>query len=144
MLQIKTLLSRKLVQESYVCNKEEIVAKHEYLKGIVPVEQTDKPNPLAKRKAADTKEGMPLKKKSKADSPTSVVPTSRNFLQIGARKALEAKSARHAARVGYDRCKQNKKSHTGSGVPLAGVLRLKFVKGYTEAVRTPCYIDELL
>jgi chromosome transmission fidelity protein 18 len=86
---------------------------------------------------------LPVTKKTKAPSPNSVA-TSHNFLLIGARKALEAKSARTAARVGYDRSKKDKKAHTGSGVPLPHVLRLKFVKGYTEAVRTPCYLKDLV
>jgi len=76
-------------------------------------------------------------KKSNADV------TARNFLGIGAMKAKEARFARSAARVGFQRSKKNKSSHTGSGVPLSQVIRLKYVKGFTEAVRTPCRLDDL-
>lgn len=114
---------------------------------LVPSSKSDSLPSVAatqiKRKTGSNAMTLPPPKKSKASSPNSVA-TCQNFLQIGARKAMEAKSARHAARVGYDRSKKNKKSHTGSGVPLSRVLRLKFVKGYTEAVRTPCYAEDLL
>ena len=66
-----------------------------------------------------------------------------NFLGIGAKKALEAKYARKAASVGLDRSKKTKMAHTGSGLPLNGVVRLKYVKGFTQAVRTPCPLQDL-
>lgn len=92
--------------------------------------------------------------------------TARNFLGIGAMKAKEARCARKAARVTgatttttsgsgngkFQSQKQSntksntttiKKSHTGSGVPLNQVIRLKYLKGFTEAVRTPCRLDDL-
>lgn len=80
------------------------------------------------------------------DSPPTakqVKPTAQNFLQLGARKAKESKSARNAARVGFLRSQKVKLSHTGSGVPLSQVVRLKYVKGFTEAVRTPCTLKDL-
>jgi chromosome transmission fidelity protein 18 len=68
----------------------------------------------------------------------------RNFLNIGAAKAKEAKSARRAARVGFDRSKKVKLSNTGSGVELSKVIRFKFQKGFTQAVQAPCQIQDLL
>lgn len=35
-------------------------------------------------------------------------------------------------------------SNTGSGVPLQNVIRLKYVKGFTQAVRTPCQLEDLI
>jgi chromosome transmission fidelity protein 18 len=70
-------------------------------------------------------------------------PTAQNFLLVGAKRAKELKSARNAARVGFARSEGEKLSHTGSGVPLARVLRLKYVKGFTEAVRKPCTLQDL-
>ena len=68
----------------------------------------------------------------------------RNFLSIRAAKAKEAKSARRAARVGVDRSKKVKLSNTGSGVEISKVIRFKFQKGFTQAVRAPCEIEDLI
>lgn len=67
-----------------------------------------------------------------------------NFLGIGAAKAKAARSARKAALVGFDRGAKKKKkiSNTGSGVPLDEVLRFKYQKGFTQAVRLPCSRDD--
>ena len=66
-----------------------------------------------------------------------------NFLGIGAAKAKASRSARKAALVGFDRAKKKKKiSNTGSGVPLDEVLRFKYQKGFTQAVRLPCSRDD--
>lgn len=73
-------------------------------------------------------------------SPTS---TATNFLGIGASQAKAAKSARRAALVGLDRSKKVKLAHTGSGLRLSQVVRLKYVKGFTQAVRTPCRLQDL-
>ena len=67
-----------------------------------------------------------------------------DFLGIGARQAKEARSARNAARVGVQRAHKNRKSHTGSGIQLSQVIRLKYVKGFTQAVRKPCRIEDLM
>jgi len=69
--------------------------------------------------------------------------TCQNFLGVGARKAKAAQSARKAAQVGFQRSKKQKTSHSGSGVPLDQVARLKYVKGFTQAVRTPCRFEDL-
>jgi chromosome transmission fidelity protein 18 len=66
-----------------------------------------------------------------------------NFLGIGAQKAKESKSARKAAQVGLELSKKIKMAHTGSGLQLNQVIRLKYVKGFTQAVRTPCRLEDL-
>lgn len=68
-----------------------------------------------------------------------------NFLLLGARKAKAARTSRTAARVGLQPAshQSTKQSKTGSGVPLSQVVRLKYVKGFTQAVRTPCKLDDL-
>lgn len=87
--------------------------------------------------AGDTS-SLPPAKRPKAST------TAQNFLGVGAKKAKEARSARTAARVGVERAnKKNKTAHTGSGVPFPQVIRLKYVKGFTQAVRTPCRLDDL-
>jgi chromosome transmission fidelity protein 18 len=78
---------------------------------------------------------LPPEKRSK--------PTAQNFLLLGAKRAKESKSARSAARAGFTRARDDKLSHTGSGVPFSQVLRLKYVKGFTEAVRKPCTLEDL-
>jgi hypothetical protein len=73
-------------------------------------------------------------------------PAAKNFLGIGAQKAKQARSVRNAARVGVSLqqgSKGKKLSHTGSGVPLDRVIRLKYVKGFTQAVRTQCRWDDI-
>jgi hypothetical protein len=69
-----------------------------------------------------------------------------NFLLAGAKQAKAARSARSAARVGCTGhlTKQNKVSNTGSGIPLSQVVRLKYVKGFTQAVSTPCPMEDLV
>jgi chromosome transmission fidelity protein 18 len=87
---------------------------------------------------AENSSSLPSAKRPKAST------TAQNFLGIGAKKAKEARSARTAARVGVERAnKKNKTAHTGSGVPFPQVIRLKYVKGFTQAVRTPCRLDDL-
>lgn len=72
------------------------------------------------------------------------VATSKNFLGIGAAKARKAKTARKAALVGFDQSKRMKKSHSGSGRPLNEVIKFKYQKGFTQAVRVPCQLEDLL
>jgi hypothetical protein len=77
-----------------------------------------------------------------------------NFLLLGAKKAKALRSARSAARVGCvvvdDLTHRNNKAasterlcHTGSGMPLSQVVKLKYVKGFTQAVSMPCRLDDL-
>jgi chromosome transmission fidelity protein 18 len=93
-------------------------------------------NIAKKRESGETTSDVPAKRPK--------VPAVVDFLVIGARKAKEARSARNAARVGIQRSKRTRLSHTGSGLHLTGVVRLKYVKGFTQAVRTPCQLDELV
>ena len=86
------------------------------------------------------------KAKVEADRPVKrqKVPASQNFLGLGARRAKEAKSARRAKSVGLVRSKKtDKKSNTGSGVPFGQVVRLRYLKGFTQAVRNPCRLEDL-
>ena len=83
---------------------------------------------------------------------------SNNFLLMGAKKAKALRSARSAARVGcivndsHQSTQHNHKeestqrgglSNTGSGMQLSQVVRLKYVKGFTQAVSMPCRLDDI-
>jgi len=72
-------------------------------------------------------------------------PTAGNFLGIAAKKGKAAKSARRAAALGLNRSssKKQKLAHSGSGFLLTHVVRMKYVKGFTQAVRTPCRLNDL-
>ncbi|CAB9521022.1 fidelity protein 18 homolog [Seminavis robusta] len=101
-----------------------------------PVEDgTNKRNTVATKGSVE--KGRPAKRAK--PSPVSA----HNFLGVGAKRAREKRSARRAKNVGFVRSTTEKKSHTGSGVPLSKVLRLKFVKGFTQAVRNPCRMEDL-
>jgi hypothetical protein len=85
-------------------------------------------------------EAIPEKMAAKRKAPST------NFLIAGAKQAKAARSARNAARVGCfasSSTKLKKLSNTGSGVPLTQVVRLKYVKGFTQAVSTPCRLEDL-
>lgn len=77
-----------------------------------------------------------------AAPPSKKAKQTQNFLIAGAKKAKAAQSARTAARVGFERARM-KFSNTGSGVPISQVIRLKYVKGFTQAVRTPFRLEDL-
>lgn len=72
-------------------------------------------------------------------------PTALNFLGIGAKKAKAMKSARRAAAVGLTErtSKKFKLAHSGSGFALNQVVKMRYVKGFTQAVRTPCRLQDL-
>jgi hypothetical protein len=87
--------------------------------------------------------------------------TSGNFLDLHAIKAKAARKAKHSARVtvfgagrgksenhnmsvGGPKSKRQKLAHTGSGVRLDAVLRFKYQKGFTQAVRVPLKMKDLL
>jgi hypothetical protein len=64
-------------------------------------------------------------------------------LGVGAAKAKALRSKRKAAGVGFDRTKKKIKcSNTGSGVPMDEVIRFKYQKGFTQAVRLPSSKDD--
>lgn len=72
-------------------------------------------------------------------------PALKNFLGIGAQKAKASRNARKKALVGFNnRVRAEKLTHTGSGIPLALVVRFKYQKGFTQAVRTVCQMEDLL
>lgn len=97
----------------------------------------------------DTAPKKALEQQPKRAPPVNAAPPpakkakAQNFLIAGAKQAKAARSARTAARVGVDNTKTNKLSNTGSGVPISKVVRLKYVKGFTQAVRTPCRMADL-
>jgi len=66
-------------------------------------------------------------------------------LGIAAKKGKAAKSARRAAALGLNRSSSQKQklAHSGSGFLLSHVVRMKYVKGFTQAVRTPCRLNDL-
>ena len=76
-----------------------------------------------------------------------------NFLLVGAKKAKALRSARTAARVGCNHVALTSSdskgmnncrlSNTGSGIPMSDVVRLKYVKGFTQAVSMPCRLEDL-
>lgn len=69
----------------------------------------------------------------------------KNFLGVRAAKAKAARTARRAATVGFDRSKKRARlSHSGSGAPLDSVIRYKYQKGFTQAVRVPCRVQDLV
>ena len=75
---------------------------------------------------------------------------------MGAKNAKALRSARSAARVGcivndsyhnqstkVDSTQGGRLSNTGSGIPLLQVVRLRYVKGFTQAVSMPCRLNDL-
>jgi len=96
-----------------------------------------------------------MKRATSADKPPSLqnnqkvlsqppASAAKNFLVLGATKAKTAKSKRKAAIVGFDRSKRFKKSNSGSGVSFNEIVRFKYQKGFTQAVRTCCRIQDLM
>lgn len=88
-----------------------------------------------KRKDSPTVAAMPTKKKKKAAF---------TFLDLGAQKAKASTRNRKMARAGLQSSKTKKLAHTGSQVPLSNVMRLKYTKGFTQAVRVPCRLEDLV
>ena len=89
-----------------------------------------------KRKDSPTAALLPTKKKKKAAF---------SFLDLGAQKAKASTQARKMARAGLQGAKtKSRLAHTGSQVPLSNVMRLKYTKGFTQAVRVPCRLDDLV
>lgn len=86
-----------------------------------------------------------VKQPSLSSNWLTIKQTFQNFLGIGAAKVKAARNARKAAQIGFDRSKNSiKVSNTGTGVPLDQVLRFKYQKGFTQAVRLPCTKKDLL
>ena len=87
---------------------------------------------------------MSTKPEKVANQTSSNSQVAKNFLGVRAAKAKEAKTARRAERVGFDRSKKIKLSNTGSGVELSKVVRFKYQRGFTQAVRASCQLEDLL
>ncbi|KAL9183367.1 hypothetical protein ACHAXT_005154 [Thalassiosira profunda] len=103
--------------------------------------QKPQPEKAAPKVAPGKASGITPKKPPAKAGNTSAA---KNFLGFRAAKAKEAKTARRAARVGFDRSKKVKLSNTGSGVEIGKVIRFKYQKGFTQAVRAPCQLEDLL
>ena len=107
-----------------------------------------------KAKQEDTSDVLKVPEKLPTITPNKLPPTkakagnnssaAKNFLGFRAAKAKKAKTAARAARSGFDRKKKVKLSNSGSGVEISKVIRFKYQKGFTQAVRAPCQIEDLL
>lgn len=100
--------------------------------------QAARTSPASKQKLGTSSELAPPAKRSKKTV------ASTNFLGLGAQKAKAARMARKAALVGFDKSKRLKVSNSGSEIPLNQVIRFKYQKGFTQAVRTPCKIEDIV
>jgi chromosome transmission fidelity protein 18 len=123
-------------RESEALLAQQAVAAREIDRPSKPKEDVFLPKADEKPPAVTPKKGH--------DNPVSNTSAAKNFLGFRAAKAKEAKSARRAATVGFDRSKTMKLSNTGSGVEISKVIRFKYQKGFTQAVRAPCQMDDLL
>ena len=99
-----------------------------------------------------------MKKFPTNDNNTSVIKSSKSannkpkveksFLSIGAAKSKALSNKRKASScIGYTKNKKKsltKLSYSGSGVPLNQVIKFKYQKGFTQAVRIPCRIEDLI
>lgn len=142
---LETISERETAAKRSSPTKKKTSSKHwsQPLNNAKVTKETANPEPVAepekskKQKAADsttTTVGPPVKKQKVA----------KNFLGIGALKAKAAKAVRKKALVGLTRTKTEKMAHTGSGLPLKQVIRFKYQKGFTQAVRTPCRLEDLM
>lgn len=129
-------------------------------KETTPLQQTDKPTETAVNKPLVTplpEEDSSTKRSAENETEMTAVDNDRpakkiktapaatqNFLGLGAKRAKAARSKKRARNVGFVPTKGTKKSNTGSGVPMNEVLRLKYVKGFTQAVRNPCKLEDLI
>jgi chromosome transmission fidelity protein 18 len=104
-----------------------------------PMKKAVSPRKLGARKLEDIAAAVPVPKRPRTSHSPSAA---KNFLGMGAKRAKLAHSARKAAAVGLG-CKTNKMAHTCSGFRLNQAIRLRHVKGFTQAVRTPCRQHDL-
>ena len=100
----------------------------------IPFEQRKDCQVAPTKTKRDTGNEKVVTKKNKAKS---------NFLGIGAARAKAARNARKASLVSGSKRKV-KLSNVGTGVPLDQVVRFKYQKGFTQAVRLPCTKKDLL
>ena len=142
-LQLKQLLSRqaahdKLSESRKSVGPTEVIVKNSNVT-LMDIE------PRTSKKVLEPPSKRAALVKVTTDLPPTKKAKTQNFLLAGAKQAKAARSARTAARVGVRRSstKANQLSNTGSGVPISKVVRLKYVKGFTQAVRTPCRMIDL-
>ncbi|KAL7501439.1 hypothetical protein ACHAWT_010408 [Skeletonema menzelii] len=141
--QVPALLKELLAHGATVAalRERELEAKEAQDAGEKVALKKDRPkevSPSKLTKSSTTPSKSLLKPKTGNNS------AAKNFLGKRAAKAKEAKSAKRAARVGFDRSKKTKFSNTGSGVELSKVIRFKYQKGFSQAVRAPCPLEDLL
>jgi chromosome transmission fidelity protein 18 len=155
--QLKALLAQTAAHDKLQKRRADVDAKNDDLAktsqaaggtadGKEPAAHRESPNKRTAWALPLNNSKLPPVKKQKtteAALTSSTAITSANFLGVGARKAKEARTAQKMARAGFQRSNKNKFSHTGSGVPLRQAMRLKYVKGFTQAVRVPCRLEDL-
>uniref|UniRef100_A0A7S1YYE2 Uncharacterized protein n=1 Tax=Ditylum brightwellii TaxID=49249 RepID=A0A7S1YYE2_9STRA len=100
---------------------------------------TQEPKAIAKQTLK-----RPLEEPQSIPSPSSKRNNKNNFLGIGASRAKAARTKRKAMNVGFDRTKKVKLSNSGSGLPMTKVIKFKYQKGFTQAVRQPCLVEDLI
>jgi len=124
-------------------SEAQIIAQHEDTKVGQQKKLTQNGAPGVEKSAAAVVATPPKLPPKKANSNTSAA---KNFLGFRAAKAKQAKNSRRAARVGVEQSssKKVKLSNTGSGVEFTKVIRFKYQKGFTQAVRAPCKFEDLL
>ncbi|GFH61721.1 hypothetical protein CTEN210_18197 [Chaetoceros tenuissimus] len=152
---IPPLMKELLAHETTVAG---LRAKEEGREANVVAEEKDDVHMVNQEQEKNKKEDQESNKKqvtSPNTSSTSTIPSKKlttkdpksipkkkaasNFLGIGAARAKAARTARKAAQVGFDRSKGRVKySNTGSGIIIDKVIRFKYQKGFTQAVRLPC------
>ncbi len=143
--QIPALLKELLAHGATVAalRERELEAKEAQDVGEKAALKKDLPKEVSPSKLP-TKATTTPAKKSLPKPKTGNNSAAKNFLGKRAAKAKEAKSLKRAAIVGFDRSKKTKFSNTGSGVELSKVIRFKYQKGFSQAVRAPCPIEDLI
>lgn len=119
---------------------------------VTPDTSPEKAQARDKKSSPDKARTSSNKQKLGAAASTELAPpakrtkiaASANFLGVGAAKAKAARTARKAALVGFDKSKRLKVSNSGSGIPFDQVVRFKYQKGFTQAVRTPCKMEDII
>jgi chromosome transmission fidelity protein 18 len=155
-LQLKELLAHSAaVEEMRVRDMQATGEKDNPAKNFLGIDtissERPKPSETIAQETSDKTSVTPSPKRESSDSTTVVPPPKRakvsvasNFLGIGAAKAKAARNARKAALVGFNKSKKAKVSNTGSDIPMNRVCKFKYQKGFTQAVRTPCRMQDLV
>ncbi|KAL3933976.1 MAG: hypothetical protein SGARI_003574, partial [Bacillariaceae sp.] len=150
---MKALLAQQVRLENFRSKEKSRAgeAKEEMPKAAAPTKENSQigvlssPNAKARKSDAASKV-TPRKLEDLASAATlpaakrakpSPAATAGNFLGLAAKKGKAAKSARRKAALGLNASASSTKAklaHTGSGFPLHQVVRMKYVKGFTQAV----------